>query len=451
MEPCGDRPDLTRGSSDPPLSTLRISASDMTALHVRTCPRNASRPQFLYQALPDKAAGLIATIPTGAFAVSIPHSSDLRKGYEILRTPPPDGNGFMIVYALQPDRRYVAVEIRFHGRSYGIADFRETARQWMQSSGDTEYVSGQYGYLAPNLDLWGVLLRDHGYIALDPLQISSDITPELQSRTRDRQGSGIIARIPVEIRYTMQAATALPVFARVELTRDAHPAPQSHWISFDEYRESRTKQSRPPASIIPDFLEWMKRLSAESKLRCWVFRPGMLFGDCTEWWGDRNRRRTQHEGLDFAEGIGIDTTLQAIPEGTPVRAMADGEVLSLLDDFLGKTAVIRHSAMFDTSGRVFHTLYSHILPETGLHGPLAKGQLLGTVRKSTNAATPPHLHMAGAWIPQDHGPEEITLDRVSHAYSPVMLADFKNLIPGIFRTQEGTGLESGSFLLGTAD
>ena len=99
-------------------------------------------------------------------------------------------------------------------------------------------------------------------------------------------------------------------------------------------------------------------------MESWLIRPGMFFGDCMEWWGDLNRRRSEHEGVDFAEGLDSSEQITNLPEGTPVRAMLSGEVVSVLDDFLGKTLLVRHPEVVNKSGAVLYTQYSHILPVT---------------------------------------------------------------------------------------
>jgi hypothetical protein len=60
--------------SELPLSTLRISIADMIALRVRA--NSPEVPEFLYQALPMTAMSIMATIPRGEFAVSIPNQSE---------------------------------------------------------------------------------------------------------------------------------------------------------------------------------------------------------------------------------------------------------------------------------------------------------------------------------------------------------------------------------------
>jgi hypothetical protein len=409
-------------------SILRISIADMMALHIRTQgAKSIARPKRLFQSLPMKAMALMATIPFGSGAVSIPHQSGPGGGYPILESPAPAVDGITIVYARQPNGRYEATNVLFQGQTYSMAGFHEVACQWVQTrEGTLMAAPDRYAYFAPARELWGVILRDNGYIALDPSTLPSEITPEILGiRLNDAH---MIARIHVCIGDRQEPGDALPVFQQVELTLDPHPTPQSIWSSFVDYQRERAILAQPPACLIPDFLKWLQHLTAESGFERWVFRPGMLFGDRMEWWGDGNRRRTEHEGLDFVEGLSSGAGIRNIPEGTPVRAIADGEIAAFLDDFLGKTVVVRHSSIVDRNGDIFHTLYSHIKPATGQVGPVATGGLLGHVGKSTAAGAPAHLHLSGAWIPQSILPNQIGMNHIDPTFVPVVLINFNELL-----------------------
>jgi len=415
-------------------SILRISISDMMALHVRTQgDKKLARPERLYQRLPMRAMALMATIPCGDFEVSIPQQyqcdlGDLGWGYPILDSPETAPGGMTVVYARQTNGRYEAVQVFFQDRSYGMTEFHEVACQWLDThEGRLRIVPDRYAYFAPTRKLWGVILRDSGFIALDPLIVPSEILPKLLGRYADN--GHFIARIKIYCGDRSASEDGLPVFQQVELALDPHPTPQSIWTNFVDYQRARADRARPPACIIPDFQEWLQRLAAESGFERWIFRPGMFFGDRMEWWGDGNWRRTEHEGLDFAEGLSPDAGIGSIPEGTPARAMADGETIAFLDDFLGKTIVVRHPTIIDQHGGIFHTLYSHIQPAMGQLGPVAKGELLGCVGKSTAAGAPAHLHLTGAWIPPSIPSSMISMDHINPAFVPVVLISFNQLLP----------------------
>ncbi len=255
--------------------------------------------------------------------------------------------------------------------------------------------------------------------------------PDLRARRQSPESSGIIARIPVYAGEKRQSEEVLPVFSRAEVALDLNPGLQSDWISFAEYQRIRADRARLPDSIVPDFHEWLRLLTEESGFKCWIFLPGMLFGNRIEWWGDGCRRRTEHEGLDFATGILHNGEICSIPEGVPARALADGEVAAVLDDFIGKTVVVRHSTISRPNGDIFHTLLSHIQPQVRRQDTVAKGQIIGKVGKSAKAGAPAHLHLSGAWIPRTLAAHEIRMDHIHPAFEPVALANFNDYLQEI--------------------
>ena len=189
-------------------------------------------------------------------------------------------------------------------------------------------------------------------------------------------------------------------------------------------------QSRPPSRIVPQFREWLKRLGSESGVDSWIFRRGMFFNDRIEWWGAECRRRTLHEGIDFAEVLLPDGTAHHVPEGMPVHALAQGEIVAFLDDFLNKTIVVRHPTVRNENGDIFYTLFSHINPTSQTPGPVIKGQILGNVGKSKKVGAPAHLHLTGAWIPESIAADQISVDLIHPAFMPIVLINFNSLISG---------------------
>ena len=345
---------------------------------------------------------LMATIPCGTFAVSIPGENGLRRGYPILKAAPPSADGFVVVYRRTLNGRYEAATVQYQGREFEIEEFIAFAHRWVErNTGIPKAISGRYAYFAPAREEWGVILRDSGYLAWDASEMPPEITPCLRARRQSPESSGIIARIPVYAGEKRQSEEVLPVFSRAEVALDLNPGPQSDWISFAEYQRIRTDRARLPDSIVPDFHEWLRLLTEESGFKCWIFLPGMLFGNRIEWWGDGCRRRTEHEGLDFATGILHNGEICSIPEGVPARALADGEVAAVLDDFIGKTVVVRHSTIGRPNGDIFHTLLSHIQPQVRRQDAVAKGQMIGKVGKSAKAGAPAHLHLTRRLDPKD--------------------------------------------------
>jgi hypothetical protein len=392
----------------------------MTALRVRTKgPGNRILPKYLYQSMPASAISLMATLPMGDFPLSIPHQR-----YPIRESLPESIDGYVITYSLQPNRRYEAANVRFGGRVYGMAEFQSLAAKYVaEHTGEPVTVSGQYIYLIPDTDQWNVILRDNGYIAVDHFTGSAQIPVEEDHGPR--LSSSLMIRIPVQRGRKQSSGAMLPVFARVELTLYPLPLQQSRWICFETYQRVRRRRARPPDSILPEFSEWEKRLSVDIGFESWVFREGMRFGSQVEWWGDGNRRSTEHEGIDFAEGKDAGGLVCGIPEGTPVRAISQGEAVAVLDDFLAKTVVLRHGKIENGYGAVFHTLYSHIQPEIAFPSLIAKGQILGTIRKLTPVSAPAHLHLGAAWIPLSLPSRRLKMQHINPAFAPVSLVKLK--------------------------
>ena len=414
-----------------PLSTLRISAADMAALRVRVQGAgNAGLPEFLYQSLPIGAMSFMATVPRSNCPVSIPYQRQSGHGYVIRKSRPADPDGLVIIYRLQPNRRYEAIEILFQDTKTGVEEFCRYAARWIEKqAGRICPIPGQYAYFAPTREHWGVILRDCGYVALDPSGMPTEITPEIRKMPQDRLASGIMARIALQRGDKQPSGEVLPVFVQVELSLEPNPEPKSQWISFRDYQEIRSIQMQPPASVAPEFREWLKGFTEECCLGSWIFPPGTGFGEHIEWWGEKNRRRTEHEGVGFCARVRVQWKCSEISIGMLVRAIADGQIVTILDDYINKTVVVWHPSILNSRGQVFCILYSHIKPEAGLPGTfVAKGQPLGSVIKAKAAGAPAHLHLTGAWIPQPMDCREITLDKISAAYAPITLVDFSTLL-----------------------
>jgi hypothetical protein len=412
------------------LGILRVSIADMISLNVRTRgSRTPELPKCLYQRFPIKAAALLATFPCGPFAVSIPGERRSVRGYPIFKAPVEGADGFVIIYRRAPDGRYEAAGVQYQGSVLEVGEFVRVARQWVsRHEGSLKAKSGCYAYFAPSREEWGCIQRDSGYTAWDSSAMPAEITPELRMSLQMPESSGIFARIPVFVGENQSADHTLAVFAQVEMTMDADPGPQSAWIGFEEYRRTRTLRAALPDSIMPDFQEWLRHLTEESGFEYWIFQSGMLLGDCAEWWGDGCQRRTEHEGIDFASGFRTGTGCIPIEGGIPIRSISDGAVVAILDDFIAKTVVLRHSVLVRSNGDVFYTFISHIQPVVAKTECVVRGHVVGRVGKSTNASAPMHLHLTGAWIPSAIAPNEITLDHIHPAFAPVSLADFLPLM-----------------------
>jgi hypothetical protein len=399
----------------------------MVSLRIRAAETMNPPQKFLYQYLPDEAITLIASIPSVTSAVSIPQQNGRHPISD--QFPAKRQNGYVIVYERKPNGRYEASKVFHADKLFDVVQFYELARREVsQSIGSLAQVSGKHAYFAPTRAQWEVILRDGGFTVLDSSCATLEITPEVLQHRHSTLSSGLVARVPVYVSPRSPGTAPLTVFSQVELTVDPHPDPKQHWISFREFQRNRAVRSRLPAPIIPIFREWLQSFAGASGFTSWSFCKGAFFGDHLEWWGAKNRRRTLHEGIDFVEGSLQDGTIQTIREGAPVSALTDGDVVSILDDFLNQTLVVRHSAIKDSEGNVFHTLYSHIHPDIGKLRPVIRGQIIGRVIKSKEAGAPAHLHLTGAWIPESISASQITLDMINPAFAPIVLINFNSLL-----------------------
>ena len=418
-------------STLPRRSTLRISAADMAALKVRIRGRHRpDPPDFFYQSLPPEGAVLLSTIPCGEFAVSIPAGeSSWRGGWPFTATLPESPVGPTVIYRLQSDCRYTAVAVLEDGRNYALEEFIEIAGCRMRNQfGNSKFQTNPqstihsrqspYVYAAPDKEEWGDILRDEGYAALNPANPQSTI--------HNSQFTNVHIRAPLFSGDKSSLHAPLPVFSRVEvLWRDSG---ESRWLDFEDYKKARAGLAVIPGEITACFSEWLACLTEESGFDRWRFRPGMAFGERTEWWGLRCRRRTVHEGLDFVEGF-RDGEVSLIPEGVPVRAVASGEVVATLDDFMGKTIVVRHPLLVRPGGDIFHTLLSHIQTEGLTPSFVKKGEILGRVGRRAGIRIRPHLHFTGAWFPAGFTFAKAGIETIIHpGFTPAILVDFNNLV-----------------------
>lgn len=134
----------------------------------------------------------------------------------------------------------------------------------------------------------------------------------------------------------------------------------------------------------------------------WVFYPGMEFGAQDTWWGDRGKRARPHEGIDLCFYRGANGTVFRINEKAKIPAMYEGIVVKIMDDFLGKTIILKHT-FSDISEGTYLTMYGHTNPVEDLEeGQTVKaGGIMATLATSRRSKAPlAHLHLTLAWNPE---------------------------------------------------
>ena len=155
----------------------------------------------------------------------------------------------------------------------------------------------------------------------------------------------------------------------------------------------------------------------------WVFDPRMLFNATEKWWGNKGRRPTPHEGLDFYAYITEKSDIQHIQPGFRYAAIFPGKVISVSKDFLGQSLFLRHDD--HRKGKlILFTAYGHGIPLARIQpGAEVQGdEIIAAVANppAVLGVAPPHLHISAGWIP-DALSHDITWDAVAHSRDIVLI------------------------------
>jgi hypothetical protein len=133
----------------------------------------------------------------------------------------------------------------------------------------------------------------------------------------------------------------------------------------------------------------------------WEFLPGMKFAERSAWWRDGTERTGAHEGLDICFYRTGDGRRLSLGAGARVPVMCPGEVVAIVDDFLGRSVFVAHG-IADGGGRRLHSVCGHVDPCPGLApgSLLGDGDLVGTIAdpSARRSPVPPHLHLSLALI-----------------------------------------------------
>jgi len=157
----------------------------------------------------------------------------------------------------------------------------------------------------------------------------------------------------------------------------------------------------------------------------WEFLPGMRFSERAAWWRGGADRASAHEGLDLTCYRTVDGRRGSLAAGARVPVMYAGEVVSVVDDFLGASVFVAHASC-DGEGRQLHTIYGHLRPRPGLApgSRIGDGEAVGTIAGASGEtrAVPPHLHITLALIDREGGPARLDWEALRDR-SRVLLLD----------------------------
>jgi hypothetical protein len=167
----------------------------------------------------------------------------------------------------------------------------------------------------------------------------------------------------------------------------------------------------------------------------WLFCPGMLFNAETKWWGNKEKRESRHEGLDFLLYLDHDETVRHIDETFQVPVLANGVVAGIIGDFVGKSIIVEHPAQSEENGKIL-TFYAHTAPIKNLTigDELKKGEIIASVagipRRATSIA--PHLHLTVARLHSHISYEKLDW-KIMSTLDPLILLDPLKFINSPYR------------------
>jgi hypothetical protein len=173
------------------------------------------------------------------------------------------------------------------------------------------------------------------------------------------------------------------------------------------------------------FTQFLIRENALDKdgFREWVFHPDMLFQATEKWWGDRTKRSTPHEGLDFCLYRNGQNHVASLNVGTKIPAMYGGTVMKIIDDFLGKSVIVERER--SAGDGAFLTIYGHTAPVEGLRlgRSIGEGEVIATIAipKDPRIGVVPHLHLSLALVSETVRYEDLDWKKMSNLVALTML------------------------------
>jgi hypothetical protein len=129
----------------------------------------------------------------------------------------------------------------------------------------------------------------------------------------------------------------------------------------------------------------------------WLFCPEMLIDASKKWWGDSGVRDVRHAGLDVCCYRAVNGKIIYLNGHTKIPAMYNGVLVGVINDFLGKSLILKHSIPgIDVED--FLTVYGHTHPSRDIHIGKAyeEGETIARVPDTDNSRSRvrPHLHLS---------------------------------------------------------
>jgi len=128
-----------------------------------------------------------------------------------------------------------------------------------------------------------------------------------------------------------------------------------------------------------------------------VFFPGMLFGEVEKWWDGAGQRPTPHEGIDICCFRTRSGDIKMIGSSALIVCpFSRARVIAFMDDFIGKTIVLRP---VDDEWEDFYFFFAHLLPEKGIRigDGISEGKSFARIAPGSGLkGAPAHVHVSVA-------------------------------------------------------
>lgn len=101
---------------------------------------------------------------------------------------------------------------------------------------------------------------------------------------------------------------------------------------------------------------------------------------------------------------GTNNQIQQLNTDTLIPSAANGKIINICEDFIGKSIIVRHNISFKQKLDLTF-VYAHILPDTSIEigTNLNKGDIIASIAKTDKRKTtlPPHLHFSVIETPKE--------------------------------------------------